>query len=159
MQPETLAATAGATELAEPGALRLFVEASNESVRLTIRRIGDFLTEVAVSEEDRALIEIALAEILNNVVEHAYAETEDGLIEISAALATPGLQFTIWDDGHPMPAGRLPGGDSARPDLAGHEQAEGGYGLYMIRQLARKLRYERVGDRNRLSFRVALRSM
>ena len=55
-----------------------------------------------------------------------------------------------------MPAQRLPGGAPADETRGGHEQAEGGYGLFMIRQLARKLRYEREGDRNKLSFRMPL---
>jgi serine/threonine-protein kinase RsbW len=70
--------------------------------------------------------------------------------------APPGLHFTITDDGAAMPTGRLPGGNTADPSREAHEQEEGGYGLHLIREVARKLRYERTETRNRLSFRIPL---
>ena len=94
--------------------------------------------------------------MFNNIVEHAYAGTTDGSIDVTVERQSPGMHFTFWDNGVPMPTGRLPGGNLPDPELAGHEQAEGGYGLRLIRQLARKLRYERVGNKNRLSFRIPL---
>jgi serine/threonine-protein kinase RsbW len=55
-----------------------------------------------------------------------------------------------------MPKGRLPLGNPADVSRPAVEQEEGGYGLFMIRQLARKLRYTRLGDQNEISFRITL---
>jgi len=101
-------------------------------------------------------LEIALAEVFNNIVEHAYADRDDGQVEITVEMLPPGMHFAIVDTGAPMPAGRLPSGQTADPELSGHEQPEGGYGLHLIRIIAKKLRYKRVGDENHLTFRIAL---
>lgn len=144
----------GAPSGAEADAFRF--RSSNDNARAAIDRILALGEEAGGSREALDRLEIALAEVFNNVVEHAYADAPDGEVEVTVDVLPPGLHITIWDDGVPMPAGRLPGGQTADPGLAGHEQPEGGYGLFLIRQLAKKLRYERVGERNRLSFRFAL---
>ena len=147
----------GSLPSADGGArLELAFQATNDAVRRAIRSIVGQIDPGAVAQEDVDLLEIALAEVFNNVVEHAYQGTGHGHVEVTVEMRDPGMHFTIWDDGEPMPAGRLPGGAPADPALEAFEQAEGGYGLFMIRQLARKLRYERAGGRNRLSFRIKL---
>jgi serine/threonine-protein kinase RsbW len=132
------------------------VPATTAGTRAAILRILRLIDPHGIAAEDLHAMEIALAEGLNNIVEHAYADRPDGEIEVHVTAIETGLAFEIWDDGAPMPTGRLPLGKAADPDLPAHEQAEGGYGLLLIRQLARKLRYERLGERNRLSFRIAL---
>lgn len=138
------------------GTLELHVRASNDAARAAISRVLSLVDEGSVRPEDLDMVEIALAEVFNNVVEHAYADDPDAEFIVEVTLQDPGMHFTIWDHGVPMPAGRLPGGKTADPDREGYEQAEGGYGLFLIRQLAKKLRYERVGDQNKLSFRIPL---
>ena len=94
--------------------------------------------------------------VLNNVVEHAYEDSGEGEMELCIDVQAPDVCIRVLDSGISMPNGRLPLGkaaDTSRPAL---EQDEGGYGLFMIRQLARKLRYVRNGDRNQLSFRITL---
>lgn len=132
------------------------VPATPDGTRAALRRIQQLVERRGVAADDVDAMEIALAEGLNNIVEHAYAGMDGGQVELHVSEIETGLFFEIWDDGVPMPAGRLPLGHAADPDRPAHEQAEGGYGLHLLRQLARKLRYERVGDRNRLSFRMTL---
>lgn len=132
------------------------VPATPEGTRAAILRILRLIDPRGVAADDLHAMEIALAEGLNNIVEHAYGGTGEGEVEIRISEFDRGLAFEVWDDGAPMPAGRLPLGHAADPDRPAHEQEEGGYGLFLIRQLARKLRYERVGERNRLSFRIVL---
>ena len=138
------------------GTTTLQIDATLEGVRDGIARIDATFEGEPVPFEVRTAIELAMAEILNNVVEHAYADTRDGLIHVIIDSDPTELQFTVIDDGAAMPAGRLPSGAAADPGLPGFEQDEGGYGLFMIRQLARKLRYRRLGAQNQLSFRVSL---
>ncbi len=136
--------------------IELTFEANNAASRGAIRSIIGQIDPGSVAPEDIDMLDIALAEVFNNIVEHAYQDTGHGQIHVRVEMRDPGMHFTIWDEGDPMPAGRLPDGAPADPGLDAHQQAEGGYGLYMIRQLARKLRYERSNGRNRLSFRIRL---
>ncbi len=157
MPPETNYQQAGCRTLSNTRVLTEFaVPATAEGSRGAITRILTMIDPANYAVDDIYALEIALAEVLNNIVEHAYEDTGIGQIEIAIEQIEQGLAFAIWDDGEPMPAGRLPLGHAADPELAPHEQDEGGYGLFLIRQLARKLRYHRVGDRNRLSFRISL---
>lgn len=130
--------------------------ATNEGVRTGVMNASRLIKELGGSEEDLTAIELILAEVLNNVVEHAYAGTTDGEMELRVQHEAPDLYFRILDSGRPMPTGRLPMGSPADSEREDFEQEEGGYGLYMIRQLAKKLRYRRVGHFNQLSFRITL---
>ena len=138
------------------GAHTIRIDATPEGVRDGIRWINELFPEGSVPLDILAGMEIAVAEILNNVVEHAYAGVSDGKVHMVVDVEPTDLLFTIVDDGVPMPTGRLPSGAPADPNRPDFEQEEGGYGLYMIRQIARKLRYRRLGDQNQLTFRVAL---
>jgi serine/threonine-protein kinase RsbW len=54
-----------------------------------------------------------------------------------------------------MPDGEVPFGQ--RPIYgAVHTTPEGGFGWFLIRELAKDVRYERVDGENRLSFRIAI---
>lgn len=130
--------------------------ATNEGVRMAIRNASAFIDEFEVTQEDLTSVELALAEVLNNVVEHAYDGTTDGVVELRVCVQEPHIFFRVLDTGRPMPNGRLPLGNPADAGREGFQQDEGGYGLYMIRQLARKLRYTRFGAYNQLSFRITL---
>ncbi len=139
--------------------ISMVVPATNESTRTAIREIAGLIDAGRVVRDDIVQLEIALAEVFNNIVEHAYVGRNDGMMDILVEMRSPGMHFTIIDDGAAMPTGRLPGGETADPDRKAHEQPEGGYGLHLIRHIARKLRYERVEDSNKLSFRIALNSV
>lgn len=104
-------------------------------------------------QADDSTIELVLAEVLNNIVEHAYSDGV-GLITLDLRRAHGRLCCLLRDEGHPMPAGRLPPGfaptlASARADLP-----EGGFGWFLIRSLTRDLRYDREPGCNRLSFSI-----
>lgn len=130
--------------------------ATNEGVRAGVNNASRLIQEFGASPEDVEAIELALAEVLNNVVEHAYEGTIDGEMELRIDNQSPHIFFRVLDTGRPMPGGRLPLGNSADTALEDFQQEEGGYGLFMIRQLARKLRYSREGHQNQLSFRITL---
>ncbi len=102
----------------------------------------------ALPPDSRGTAEIVLAEVLNNVVEHAYAAGLGG-VDLTLRLLERGLCCRIRDHGAPMPGLELPPG---RPVECGGEPPEGGFGWFMIRSLARNLRYCRGGRWNELCF-------
>ena len=86
-------------------------------------------------------------------MEHAYCE-RGGEIDLILEPGPDGLRCAIEDRGVPLPGFALPEG--ALPDRA-DGPAEGGYGWFLIRSLARDLQYDRAGGTNRLTFSLPTR--
>ncbi|KFE34012.1 ATP-binding protein [Thioclava atlantica] len=110
-----------------------------------------------MSEEEAGTLELILAEILNNVVEHSYGEAEEGSITLSIVRDAQGLSCSVSDDGIALPMACLNTGEPeslTRPDPAA--LPEGGFGWFLIRDLATELGYRREGERNLLAFRLPL---
>lgn len=127
---------------------RLTIPGTAIDVHDALRDLADgVLSELADAE--RTTAQIVLAEVLNNIVEHAYAG-QGGRIDLLLAPEVGGLRCVVTDCGVPMPSGRLPKGRSPRPG----DLPQGGFGWFLIRSLARDLRYSREGGRNELSFRL-----
>lgn len=125
------------------------------AVRAALAHILSELDPVGLKSDDLGTVEIVLAEALNNVVEHAYPEgSEAGPIDIDCRTATDGLHIRITDDGREMPGGHLPAGKEA--DLATEliDLPEGGFGWFLIFQLAQDVHYRRKGRRNVLDLRL-----
>ena len=109
----------------------------------------DDLGRIGVTARALRDAEIVLAEVLNNIVEHAYAG-RGGWVEVRLRLA-PGLVAVRLRDGGRRHSGPPPGAPGRRAhQAAGQTPAEGGYGLPIVRALARRVRHERYERENRL---------
>ncbi|MCR8724970.1 ATP-binding protein [Frigidibacter sp. ROC022] len=143
-------------EPAEPDmVVRLSFGADPRAVRRALRRVHAVLSGARVLEDDRAMAELVLAEVLNNVVEHAYAGHATGMIELALSLDAEALTCQVTDHGRPLPEGELPG-----PCSGGHDPQdlpEGGFGWPLIHRLTRDLGYCRTPGCNRLRFRLTAR--
>ncbi len=127
---------------AEPVAVRA---ALRGAVARFARRLG---------AQDAGALELALAEALNNIVEHAYAG-RSGSISLSVEARQQTLLCRIVDQGREMPGLTPPPRPSSAAVAAEHDLlSEGGWGWHLIRSLTRDLVYSRVGDENRLHFRI-----
>lgn len=96
-------------------------------------------------------VQIALTEAVNNVVEHAYAGSAPGEVLIRGELYSERLWISIRDAGAPFPSGELPAGQPADIDVATEDLPEGGFGWFLIRELASQVQYERADGNNNLS--------
>lgn len=85
-------------------------------------------------------IELVLAEAMNNIVEHAYAG-QSGPLRLSLRRFGDRLSFRLLDIGRAMPGIVAPAGDF--PLAPSDSLAEGGYGWFLMRRLARRLYYRR----------------
>lgn len=97
-------------------------------------------------ESTAASLELAVHEIAVNIVRHAY-EGRPGWIHARFLLDHDDLVVTLSDGGRSFsPA------DAVDPDL--HQASEGGYGLFLVRQLVDRLSYTRAGGRNQWQLRI-----
>lgn len=126
------------------------------AVRSALARMMEQLNGLDLSSHDRGVIELVLAEAMNNIVEHAYFGNPDGMVELQITPTDSGLICHLRDDGKPMPEGKAPKGDRALLDCEMEDLPEGGFGWFLIRDLAYELNYTRVSGKNLLSFRIAV---
>ena len=136
--------------------IRLVVEAEAEAVRAALLSVSEALRLPA---DEASTVEIVLAEAMNNVVEHAYAGGP-GRMTLELRAAPDGLHCRLADRGRPLPKGRMPLGGAMPAGVAAPDLPEGGFGWFLIRQLAHGLRHRRVegrgGAENRLTFRLSV---
>ena len=140
----------------ESVSLRLTFPGTYPEVR---RALGDILTALEpldLSAEEAGAVELVLAEALNNVVEHAFDAADPGTIELRLHHGERGLLCLIRDNGAAMPRGVPPLGRRVDPKTEPGSAPETGFGWFLIRAVARDLIYRRTGDRNELSFRIAV---
>ncbi|MFT4959369.1 MAG: serine/threonine-protein kinase RsbW [Paracoccaceae bacterium] len=108
------------------------------------------LPDLGISQSRCSDIEIALAEVVNNVVEHAFDGLPDATGHITCLIEADTLTIEVSDTGRPIPDNQLPTG--SRADLSGPmaDLPEGGFGWFLIRQIATTVTYERTNGQNRL---------
>ena len=125
-------------------------------VRNSLQALVEDMTTRQFLPEECGTVELVLAEVLNNIAEHAYEERGDGQIELDMAYVPGGVTFDLRDFGKPMPDGKTPLGEQANLDVAVDDLPEGGFGWFLIGELAKDMTYERSGDTNRLRFRMSV---
>ncbi len=103
-------------------------------------------------EDQRGVVELVLAEVLNNIVEHAYATTT-GTIEIELESIACGIACRVVDQGVTMAGNTLPP-DTLPAGIGGltDDLPEGGFGWHLIRRLTCDMTYERRDGCNFLAF-------
>lgn len=108
------------------------------------------LRTLGLAEDQVGGIEIALAEVVNNIVEHAYCGLNPGDVNVRGWFEKDALNLHVSDHGHALPNEELPAGRPA--DVSGpiEDLPEGGFGWFMIRTLAREIRYARENGENHL---------
>ncbi|WP_289043077.1 ATP-binding protein [uncultured Aliiroseovarius sp.] len=136
--------------------MKLVFLADPLAVRQALKASMTGLARLHLTADERGMIEIVLAEVLNNVVEHAYGQDAQGIIELQIKRAGDQLHFTVLDDGVPLSDGNIP--QTPRQSLSGpvSHLPEGGFGWSLIKELTRDLRYMHRSNRNKLVFTISL---
>ena len=134
--------------------LSLSTPASDLAVRDVLARIRSWLHASALTDEDRGTVEIVLAEALNNIVEHAYPADAPGEIRLDLALDQARLVCVLSDHGTALPGLRPPDGTLPAHDVARDAFPEGGFGWFLIRDLADRIDYRRAAGWNHLSLEL-----
>ena len=144
-------------EISAPDAevLHLSLSPTPEAVRDAHQRISAWMESSGVDTDLRGNTEIVLGEALNNVVEHAFAAWAGSLaasdaIRLHIKRGATGLTICICDRGAEMPGLMLPDGQLPAISEATDLLPEGGFGWFLIRELASGLDYYRQNGWNRL---------
>jgi serine/threonine-protein kinase RsbW len=140
----------------KPLEFKMIFPAFELAARKSLANLLENLAPLGLGDEEKGTVELVMAEVFNNIVEHAYADTPGGIIEVAVASQDNGLHFTVVDSGAPMPDNQVPLGNRALLDCELENLPEGGFGWFLIRDLARDLDYCRDGGKNRLSFRISV---
>ena len=79
------------------------------------------------------------------------------LLELDSRVIGDGAEkFRIEDTGRPMPGGETPLGQAANLDVDLEDLPEGGFGWFLIRDLAKDVNYSRADGTNVLDLRLAI---
>ncbi|MEM6938876.1 MAG: ATP-binding protein [Pseudomonadota bacterium] len=127
------------------------------TTRIALAEIFDALAPLGLTPEELSTVELVLAEALNNIMEHAYpADGDGGPVEIECSHLSDGLHFALCDRGAAMPNGALPVGTLPDHEVDTDHLPEGGFGWFLIKDLAKDVEYQRLDDQNRLRLRIAV---
>jgi len=133
------------------------VQSGQMAVRDALSKLLDGLAPLSLDVEEAGTVELVMAEALNNIVEHAYPDGDAaGPIDITCEHQDDGLHLTVIDRGRGMPDGRTPLGAQVEVDVALNDMPEGGFGWFLIKDLAKNVTYQRIGSENHLNLRLAV---
>ncbi|MEL6565935.1 MAG: ATP-binding protein [Pseudomonadota bacterium] len=137
--------------------VKISITSGEFAVREALENLLEALRPLGLDVEEAGTIELVLAEAMNNIVEHAYPPGDiPGQISVACSRKPDGLRFCIVDTGRPMPNGETPIGLPVDLDVDFTDLPEGGFGWFLIKDLAKDVVYRRVDDANQLTFRLAL---
>lgn len=126
------------------------------AVREALDNMNQHLRGFDIGDDDRALIELITAEVLNNIVEHAYADRTDGRITFWCCQDSESLHLKFEDEGFAMPGNSIPESKKADTAVDLYDLPEGGFGWSMILESTNELAYRRDGQRNILTLRIPI---
>jgi anti-sigma regulatory factor (Ser/Thr protein kinase) len=99
-------------------------------------------------------LRLAVDEIVTNIIVHGYGDVElSGTLELRADFDERALTVSIEDSGLPYDPRLTPVPDTSLPL---EERPIGGLGVYLALKSVDEFLYERVGDRNRSTFKMHL---
>ena len=91
---------------------------------------------------------LALEEAVTNVIKYSYDDDHSHEIVLEAEFEPAGVVLRVTDDGHEFNPLDAPPPDLDRPV---EEREVGGLGIHLLRNLTRKIDYERRGGKNVLT--------
>ena len=136
--------------------MSLVFPADPMAVRRALKASMTGLIHLELNQDDKGVVELVLAEVLNNVVEHAYAHQHNGIMELQIKRNGHQLEVTVLDEGVPLPSDSVPIAPIHDLDVPVDNLPEGGFGWFLIKELTQNLQYTRCGTRNCLTFELPL---
>lgn len=133
----------------------VLIAGNERAVRDALQQVLAKLHPLDLDVDEAGTVELVLAEVLNNVVEHAYPDPDKvGQISVGCTHHFDGLHLQVTDRGKEMPNRVPPPRHAVSLDVDLDDLPEGGFGWFLIQDLAKDVLYKRVGAENRLSMRL-----
>lgn len=131
--------------------LRFTLETSTHAIGHAIARLSEFASCYGMDDDAQFKLDLCANELLANVAEHAYAGAV-GEVGLELLLDSAGATLTVVDNGPRFD----PFDEAALPLPTSLATARiGGLGLHLVRRFADAVRYERVGNCNRLTVEIS----
>jgi serine/threonine-protein kinase RsbW len=134
----------------------LLLQLRNDTAELEAgqKTLRAFLEAEGVSTRALYHAELAFEELVTNIIRHGFGFRDRGMhrIDVNASVDGEEIVLTVEDAAPPFDPSQAP-----QPDLpTGIDDARiGGLGLRLVRMAAKRMDYERVGDRNRVTVAIA----
>ncbi len=118
----------------------------------TIESMSDFLNRQSCGPQPLYQAQLAAEEIGTNIIKYGYDDELEHRITLRVECLADGLRLQILDDGHPFDARQAPEPD---PEQSLDEREPGGWGIGLVRRLARRMDYERRDGVNVLTVEIS----
>lgn len=133
----------------------IVIRSRRDEFACVVEAVSRFASEHHLSGDVTKDLQISLDEILTNIVDYGYIDGDEHEILVCLRLADNVVEVVIEDDGVQFDPLTI-----AAPDVGAplRERRAGGLGMHFVRSLTSDVVYERIGNRNRLVFRIMLES-
>ncbi len=132
---------------------RLSVPGTLDSLELVGKYVMEVASEAGLDRKAAYRLRLAVDELATNVVTHGYEEAGlEGTIDLWAEIDDEHLTICMEDTGSPYDPTKTPTPDNLDDPL--EERGVGGLGVFLAMRGVDDLRYERIGDHNRITFVV-----
>ena len=140
--------------------IQISVTSGQFAARDALAHLKAELGPFSLSRNDQGTVDLVVAEVVNNIVEHAYPEGDPpGPITLQCQYTQRRLYFRVYDKGRAMPDHQLPAGKAANLNVSFMDLPEGGFGWFLIKDLAKGVNYRRLDDdTNELGFYLNLKA-
>ena len=128
--------------------LTLNIRNSRDAIAPASTAAEAWLTEQQASAEASYFILLAIEELVINCIDYAYDDAGEHIVRIELSADEHTLTMIVIDDGHPFDPLAVPS-PSLHTEL--DQRPVGGLGIYLLRQLADHVAYERRDQTNRLT--------
>lgn len=116
-----------------------------------IDELDSFLQSHACPSRAAYIARLAAEEFGTNILKYGYDDSAAHRIDLRARVEPDEFQLELTDDGHAFdPTTR----EDPSADLSLDDRTPGGWGISLVKRLARSVHYQRHGDRNILTVTI-----
>lgn len=133
--------------------MQLVINNDLKELSRTNETICNFLNNYALSSRSQYVIHLVLEELLTNIIKYAYDDQSRHEISLDLAIDDRTATLRLIDNGLPFNPLKVQMPDITLPP---DERKPGGLGIYLIRQLAKDIQYQRQGDKNVVVVTIAI---
>jgi len=128
----------------------LKIESSIDSLHKIEDAIDKITRSAGISKESYGKVLIATLEAVNNAILHGNKGDRKKIVEVEVLCKTSGIVVKVTDEGKGFEPGSIP--DPTRPE---NILAVNGRGVYLMKKLADKIKFNEAGNSVEMTFNTA----